>query len=225
MKNHVDHSSECAYIIEDIFTPPPDNKFEYIVQSRYFERLHWNLPDKSSFILDKYPDIDGASCCFVRVSPDQELSSCFILRGGHQLISCASGGWILKAIEATVPSYWIPQVPVLRTLDSFGRVLTEETAPITGFKNTPNQLEIEIKISANKQLDMALWRFQPSKFKILEDLEKPLVLENQSVFFWTSETVYQAPADLFLYLVHGYVYTNRFISPRKWKICSELDAY
>ena len=43
--------------------------------------------------------------------------------------------------------------------------------------------------------------------------------------FGTSETDYQAPADLFLYLVHGYVYTNRFIFPRKWKICSELDAY
>ena len=97
--------------------------------------------------------------------------------------------------------------------------------PIVGFKTSANELEIEIKVSANKHLDMAIWCFQPSKSHILKDLEKPLVLENQPVFFWTSETDYQAPADLFLYLVHGYVYTNRFIFPRKWKICSELDAY
>lgn len=225
MKKHVTHSSERTYTLQEIFTPPSNNEFQYIVQSRFFERIRWDLTDQSSFILDKYPDIDGASCCFVRLSPDQELSSRFIVHGGYQLLSCASGGWILKAIEATAPSYWIPQAPVLRTFDSFGRMLSEETVPIAGFKTSANELEIEIKISANKHLDMALWCFQPSKSNILEDLEKPLVLEKQSVFFWTSETIYQAPADLFLYLVHGYVYTNRFIFPRKWKICSELDAY
>lgn len=225
MNKHVADSSECAYTLQEIFTPPPNNEFQYSVQSRFFERIYWNLPDRSSFILDKYPDIEGVSCCFARLSPEQELSSRFIVNGSYQLLSCASGGWILKAIEATAPSYWIPQTPVVRTFDSFGRMLSQETAPIVGFKTSTNELEIEIKNSANKQLDLAIWRFQPDKSNILQDLEKPLVLENQSVFFWTSETIYQAPADLFLYLVHGYVYTNRFIFPRKWKICSELDAY
>ena len=113
----------------------------------------------------------------------------------------------------------------MRTLDSYERILSEESAPIVGFKASSDELVVEVKIPDNRHLDLAIWCFDTDHANILQELEQPIVLEKQSIFFWTSQTTYQTVADVYLYLVHGHVYTNRFIWPRKWKICSELDAY
>lgn len=225
MNTYGEHSSGGTYNLQQIFEPPSKGDFQHVLQSNHFERISWELFDQSTFILDKFSDIEGVSCCFVRLPSGQARTARFVVHGGYELLSCLSGGWLLKANEATLPSYWITQAPVLRTFDSFGRMLSEETASITGFKSSSKDLAVEIAISDDRHLDMSLWCFHHNNSNIIEELEQPLVLEKQSIFFWTSETTYQSPADLYLYLVHGQVYTNRFIWPRNWKICSELDAY
>ena len=50
-------------------------------------------------------------------------------------------------------------------------------------------------------------------------------LELQRWFLWGSHTAYARPADVFLHLIHGWVYENRFAWPHKRKVCSENDAH
>ena len=74
-------------------------------------------------------------------------------------------------------------------------------------------------------LDLTIWRFPAEQSGIAGELEQLLSLEKQPLALWNSQTPYRSLADLYLYLVHGHVYVNRFVWPRQWKICSELDAY
>ncbi len=225
MNKHDQLSLSRTYDLQQTFSPSPDTEFQHVLRSSNCERIQWKLPDQSSYILDKFPGTEGVSCGFIRLSPNQDLNARFVVHGGYQLVSCSSGGWILKAIDETTPSYWIPQAPVLRTLDSFDRILSEETASFTRFQTSSQTLEVELRIPGNTHLDIAVWCFHPNNSHILKELEQPLTLEKQPVFFWTSENTYQKPADFYLYLVYGLVYTNHFMWPHKFKICSELDAY
>lgn len=149
----------------------------------------------------------------------------FSVRGGYQLVTCTSGGWLAKPSAAALPSCWLPQAPVLRVLDAHGRILSEKSASIVALEATSSDLAIEIAASGSMELDLTVWFFPPADAEIPAQLERLLVLERQPVFLWTSQSVYRVPADVYLYLIHGHIYTNRFIWPRKWKICSELDAY
>jgi hypothetical protein len=149
----------------------------------------------------------------------------FITPGVNRIESCPSGGWVLKSAETTLPSYWIPQPPLARRLDSQQRILSEETASIASFSISSGELSIELEIPGDMYLDWTIWRFPAEGSGICNALDRLLVLEKQPLFLWTSQTRYQSPADVYLYLVHGHVYVDRFIWPRKWKICSELDAY
>jgi len=220
----MNRSKHSPYSLQQLFEPPAGVEFQQVLNSSHFERTQWDFFGRATLILDKFPDAEGASCCFVRLPIDEERVVRFVVQG-VQLESCSSGGWLLRPIEATVPSYWIPQPPVLRTFDPNGRILSEESASIVGIKASSKELTVEFKIPNNMHLDWTLWRFPPEASHIQAALDQPLVLEKQPIFFWTSQTIYQAPADLYLYLVHGHVYANRFIWPRNWKICSELDAY
>jgi len=214
-----------TYTFQQIFEPSVNTDFKQEVHSEYFERVSWNLLDKSTFILDKFSDIEGATCCFGRFLSGKAREVSLVVHGGHELLSCPSGGWILKASDASVHSYWIPQLPILRKVDSLGRILSEEEAPLVGFKTTASDFSVVISVPENVHLDITVWRFTSDNANILEELEHPLVLEKQPVYFWTSETGYQAPADLYLYLLHGQIYTNSYRWPQKWKMCSDLDAY
>jgi hypothetical protein len=214
-----------AYDLQQLFEPPAGTELQQVLESESFSRTRRDLADQATLVLDKFPDTKGASCCFLRLAESDALTVRFTAHGEYRLVSCPSGGWLVKPTETTLPSYWIPQAPLLRVLDSSGRILSEEPAAVVGFEATSSNLTVEITTSGNMQLDLTLWRFAPGEAGIMTELERPLVLEKQPVFFWTSQTIYQTPADVYLYLIHGHVYTNRFIWPRKWKICSELDAY
>jgi hypothetical protein len=226
MSNHkIDPSVHGTYELQQLLEPPADTEPEYAVNSACFERIQWDSFNKATLILDRFPDETGASCCFLRIPPGDEQMIRFIVKGGYQAVACLSGGWLLKPVEATLPSYWIPQAPVLRTFDSSDRILSETSVSLAGFMASSSELTVDIETPGNMHLDITVWRFLPEASYIQEALERPLVLETQSIYLWNSQTGYKALADVYLYLVHGHVYTNRFIWPHMWKICSELDAY
>jgi hypothetical protein len=208
-----------------MFEAPTSTESEQELQSSNFSRIHRELDDLATLILDRFPDTVGASCCFFRLEIIDALTVRFTVHGEYQLISCPSGGWLIKPADTSLSAYWIPQAPLSRVYDSSGRILSEESPIITGFETTSRVLSIEIKTADNMKLDLVLWRLPTGIGSITAELEQPYVLEKQPVFLWTSQTIYQAPSDIYLYLIHGHIYTNRFIWPRKWKICSELDAY
>ena len=206
MSNHkIYQSVHDIYELQQLFEPPADAELEHVVSSACFERTQWDSYNKATLILDKFPDETGASCCFLRIPPGDERISRFIAKGDYQVVSCLSGGWLLKPTEATLPSYWIPQAPVLRTFDSNSRILSEDSVSFAGFKASSSELSIDIQIPENMHLDVTLWRFLPEASHIQAALERPLILETQSIYLWNSQTGYQALADVYLYLVHGHV--------------------
>ncbi|BCG64110.1 MAG: hypothetical protein methR_P1876 [Methyloprofundus sp.] len=223
-KNDVQLLDE-TYNFQEMFAPVANIDLQQIVRSNHFERVSWNNSDKSTFLLDKFSDIAGAACCFGRFLAGDARKVRLVVQGGHELLSCPSGGWVLKANDASVSSYWIPQLPILRKDDSYGRILAEEKAAIVEFKTTANDFAVVINVPKGMLLDMVVWSFTADSSNIVEELANPLVLEKQPVYFWTSETGYQAPADLYLYLLHGHIYSNSYRWPQNWKMCSDLDAY
>ena len=149
----------------------------------------------------------------------------FVAQGVNRIESCRSGGWILRAADNGQPSYWIPQPPVARSLDAQQRILSEKKVPIADFSSSLNELSVEFILPENMNLDWTIWCFPAAESGIQTALDQPLILERQPISLWNSQTRYQLPADVYLYLVHGHIYVDRFIWPRMWKICSELDAY
>jgi hypothetical protein len=225
MKGHDAGRADRTYDLQQVFELPVGASSRQVLQSGNFSRTGWDLDELASLLLDRFPDAEGASCCFFSLAEGDAQTVRLTVQGEYQLNSCPAGGWLIKTDETALPSYWIPQAPQLRVYDVTGRILSEESSTVVGFKATSSNLAIEIKTSVNMQLDLVLWRFTAELIGIVTELEQPLVLEKQPIYLWTSQTIYQSPADLYLYLIHGFVYTNRFIWPRKWKICSELDAY
>jgi len=222
-------ASDILLSLQGLFDPPVDTTTQEVLKSGQFERTHCNLTGdlsgNATLLLDSFPDTDGASCCFLRIPSGEARSVRCTVQGVSQIESCQSGGWLLKPAAHNLPSYWIPQLPQARKLDSQQRILSEQSVAITGFNVTSDELSIEMEIPGDMSLDWAIWRFPATDSAISASLERPLVLETQPIFLWTSQTCFQSPADVYLYLVHGHVYVDRFIWPRMWKICSELDAY
>ena len=211
--------------LQNLFEPPGDAIKRPALESGQFVRTHCDLQGTAALILDSFPDTSRTSCCFIRTSLGTTRSVRFVAQGANQIESCASGGWVIRSTEATSASYWIPQPPLARTLDTEQRILSEQKVLIAGFSASSEGLSVEIEIPRNTNLDWTIWRFPADESAILSTLNSPLVVETQPLSLWNSQTRYQSPADLYLYLVHGHVYVDRFIWPRKWKICSELDAY
>jgi hypothetical protein len=132
---------------------------------------------------------------------------------------------LLRPVDPDLATYWIPRAPVLRTRDSHGRILSEEHALLTAFGPTAAATTIEITTRSGFDLDCAIWRLPPEAAELVEDLVRTLVLEQQPVFMLSSHTSFCGPSDVYVALIHGHVYENRFDWLRKRKICSELEAY
>ena len=215
--------------LQYLFEPPVGAATQEVLKSSQFERTHCHLSGdlsgNATLLLDSFPDTGGASCCFLRIPSGKADSVRCTVKGVSQIESCQSGGWLIKPAEPDLPAYWIPQLPLARKLDAQQRILSEKPVAITGFNISSDELSIEMEIPGDMNLDWTIWRFPAKDSGICASLDRPLVLETQPIFLWTSQTCFQSPADLYLYLVHGHVYVNRFIWPRMWKICSELDAY
>ena len=219
------HQGSTLFSVESLFAQSGETETQRSLESSQFRRTEYELPGKATLILDKFPDTEGTSCCFVRIPAGNSRPVRFVAQGVNRIESCLSGGWILKAADTSLPSYWIPQPPVARRLDTQQRILSEVKVHIADFSGSLNELSVEFIVPENMNLDWTIWCFPAEESATQTALDQPRVLERQALSLWNSQTRYQSPADVYLYLVHGHVYVDRFIWPRMWKICSELDAY
>ncbi len=211
--------------LRSIFEPQPDSRIDSIVKSAKFERVHCKAFADAEILLDSYPGEPGASCCFIRIPEGSYTSVRIIIEGVYSITSCNAGGWILEPTDNSDPSYWIPQPAIARKLDTNHRILSENAALISNFSLSDDILSLVLAAPGNFSLDLVVWRFASGPSDIPAELGKLLALETQPYYLWTSQTEYTTPADFYRYMVHGHVYVDRFIWPRKWKIPSELDAY
>jgi hypothetical protein len=195
------------------------------MQAGQFARKQWDLSHHATLIRDEFPDVLGASCVFIRLPCGPARIARFVLGGTHALESCSSGGWLLRSMDEASSSYWLPQRPVLRTVDSHGRILSEQPASLVGLGASSAGVTLDVEVADDSHLDCALWRLPPDAGGFLDALQRPLVLEMQPVFMWGSHTAFRGPADVYRYLVNGLVYENRFEWRYKWKICAENEAY
>ena len=219
-----------AHVLDEAFAVPETAARHEVVTTTRFRRQRLTLFDGGEVLLDTFPDVVGVSCCFVRLARGRERNVRLVVRGVNQVEFCTSGGWLLKHSESTALSYWLPQPPALRTLDSNGRILSQRAASLVGFKGSANQLSVDVCVPGDVHLDLALWRLPADASGIREALERPMVIERQPVFMRSSHSTYHGPADLYLCLVHGQIYDNRFVWRRvwggfRWRICSENEAY
>jgi hypothetical protein len=86
-------------------------------------------------------------------------------------------------------------------------------------------LSTSITILAGQVLDLTVWRFNRDTVSWASELVELLPIETQSYFTYISHTPYRRPADLYLHLIHGFVYESIWAWPKHKKICDELDAY
>lgn len=189
-----------------------------------FCRQNSGPDDQISWVRDGYPEF-AADCVFVRIASDGSLSCRFELGGGYRIESCTAGGWLLRTDNSGLPLYWVPQIPVLRTLDAQQRILTEQDAQLLAISADSNMLSTRIDIVAGQVLDLTLWRFNSEVETWVRELDELLPLETQSYFTYASHTSYSRPADLYRHLIHGFVYEAVWAWPKCKKICDELDAY
>lgn len=218
------HQEYDAYSLHQLFEPIDGNTQE-IVSAGRFMRTQRDEAGEISVLLDRFPGTEDASCCFVRLRREETRTISFIAQGAYLLEASWSGGWLLKAVDAGSPSYWIPQAPILRTLDDHGHITAERSASVVGLRASTTEMVIELQLPANWCLDWACWRFEPNESGFLDALQRPISLEKGHYFLWGSKVNFQLPADVYRYLLHGHIYTNDFIWPRKWKFCSEIDAH
>lgn len=211
--------------LQNLFELPGDAETQQVVESSQFRRIHCDLFGTAALVLDSFPDAGDASCCFIRMPTGKARSVRFVARGVNRIESCLSGGWVLKSAETGLPCYWIPQPPLARKLDSQQRILSEQAVSIAAFSASSDELSFGVRIPGDMNLDLTIWRFPTGDSGIYDALDQHLSLEIQQLSLWNSQTRYLSAADVYLYLVHGHVYVDRFIWPRMWKICSELDAY
>jgi hypothetical protein len=214
-----------AFVLQEFFQPPDGTAARKVVHSNVFTRTKWEVSGRAAFIRDQFSDAPGASCCFVRLQRGPARIVRFVVDGAHTLASCPSGGWLVESTGDASFSYWVPQFPVLRTIDSRERILSERAAGVVGVRASSADATIEIEVPNDSHLDCVFWRLPPDAADLVAALERPLVLEMQPVFMWGSHTAFRGPADVYRYLIHGHVYENRFEWRRKWKTCAENEAY
>jgi hypothetical protein len=148
-----------------------------------------------------------------------------VVTGGYRVETPAAGGWLLSPVQSEGDRYWIPQPPRLRRYDRDGHILTHERAEIAGMDVSASALGVTLDIPAGQALDLVVWRFSDGQADLCGALHALSNLERQAYFLWSSHTVYERPADLYLHLVRGHVYENHEVWPKYWRVCSELDAY
>ncbi|WP_404355960.1 hypothetical protein [Methylotuvimicrobium sp. KM1] len=216
---------DLTFSVEQITKPVNFKDVRQITAADAFERSSIELNDFAHMIVDNFDKTDSVSCCFIRLSSDGNKTVRFSFNGSYQLETCAGGGWLFKPTEAGAEAYWIPLLPMVRSFDPQGRILSEKPANLLGFDASLQTLSIDIAIPENLHLDCTIWRFSGEESKLLGELENLYVLEKQPVFLFSSHSKYQQPADLYKHLIHGHVYENQFNWSHKRKICSELDAY
>lgn len=189
-----------------------------------FNRHNLWLDENTSLVRDGYPEF-GVDCVFIRVASEKNLTCRLELTGGYRIACCAAGGWFLRTDDSDLPLYWIPQTPVLRTLDTHLRILAEQDAQLNAISADSNLLSTSISLLAGQVLDLTLWRFKSDPETWASELDDLFPIETQSHFTYASHSAYTKPADIYRHLIHGLVYETAWAWPKRKKICDELDAY
>jgi hypothetical protein len=209
--------------LREVFDIRDDAGWRPEVQSNLFARSRWDVAGRGSFILDRFADL--ASCAFLRIAPTATGIVRFALDGAYGMESCPCGGWLLIPRDADLATYWIPRSPALRSRDSHERILSEAPASLVAFAPNSGETTIDVATRSGLDLECVVWRLPPEASELVENLASASVLERQPVFMLSSHTSFRDPSDLYVYLIHGQVYEDRFDALRKRKICSELEAY
>jgi hypothetical protein len=177
-----------------------------------------------SLLVDRFEDF-AARCLFLRSAPGDGCPLRLSLGGEHEMRACQSGGWLLLPADEERPAYWIPRLPTARRLDGQGRILAESPVSLSEFSASRGGVTAVLPVPHGTQVDITAWQFDPRGRAIVESLMTPSTLETQAYFLWGSHTTYARPADLYVHLLHGHLYENRFAWPHRRKICSENDAH
>ena len=173
-------------------------------------------------ILDSFgPEAD---CLFARIVSGPTPRS-LSLRNDYTVSRCAAGGWLLAPEAGDRPLYWIPQAPVLRTLDSQARILSEKPADLSQFVAGASGIAVSLDPIAGACVDLVIWRFAKHSPAFAAELDRLLPIESQGVFLWGSHARLDRAGDLYRHLVHGAIYDARFAWPFKRKCCSENEAH
>ncbi len=211
--------------LRDIFERRADDEVQPMVRSDLFTRGVRSLAGRASLVFDGFTEGDGASCCFLRIAPAPSGVVQIALEGVYGTEACPSGGWLLRPTRPDLVTYWIPRPPIFRARDSQGRILSEEVASLTSFVPTAAGTTLGIASRGGFDLDCVIWCLPPEASELVDNLLRPVVLEQQPIFMLSSHTSFRGPADLYAVLIHGQAYENRFDFVRKRKVWSELEAY
>jgi hypothetical protein len=209
----------------ELATPPRSTGFRRLIDSMEFVRHESPLPGGGVALVDRFPRIPGVRCTFARYPAAAEREVVLRVDGRLRLQACAHGGWLLHPRDDSSPAYWIPTLPVLRKHDSQGHVLAERPAPLDGMREEEGHWEFRTQVPQGWCLDAVGWRFEQVALSMVHGLAKPSTLERQPIFLWGSKVNCHLPAGLYRYLLHGELYTDDFVWPRKWKFPSEIDAH
>ena len=139
-------SGDTLFTLHELFEPPVVTETEHVVESSQFKRAYFDLSGNATLVLDNFPDIEGVSCCFVRIPSGQAQSVQFVVQGTYRIESSPSGGWMLEPDKATLPCYWLPQPPLARKIDSQRRILSEQKVSIAGFNISSEELSVKIEV-------------------------------------------------------------------------------
>ncbi len=226
MKKERGITQNILYNLAHLLEPPEEAQSLEVLHSAHFIRTKFELSDGITTIVDKFPSHGTYSfCCFTRLPIGQTRIVRFLLEGSYTLLTCLSGGWLLNPSDPANHSFWIPQLPTVRTLDTHERIMIDQPAVIMELNAHPEKMIAAVKVPEGRHLDLVFWKIPGKLNSIINELTNVHVQENKPTFLWSSKTVCSSPADIYLYLIHGFVYQNARAFPRKWKFCCELDAY
>jgi hypothetical protein len=215
---------EAVYGLGKLFEPSESGSTG-ILASPYFSRRRLETVGRDEFLLDEFPDMPGADSCFARLLPAEARNVRFVVHGSYGIDACPAGGWLLKPATDNAATYWIPRSPVLRKLDPQGHITAEQSVDLAAMAASPAELSVSLQVPADWHLDWVFWRFTPTRAAMAAELGHRVNLERQHFYLWGSKAKVELPAGAYLYLLHGQVYTDAFVWPRKWKFHSELDAH
>ena len=170
-----------------------------VVAGENFQRHEWESAEAFCVTRDTFANT-GVSCAFVRFYSSEARTIDFRAQAGYQVASCPAGGWILKPTSGNQEVYWISQPPKYRLLDKGGHIISEKPASISGHKVTAADLSLQVAAHGAQYLDCVIWQLPAGEPDIVSDLEQLAGLEVQPIFTWSSHTVYQRPADVYLHL-------------------------
>ena len=176
----------------------------------------------TTWIVDSTFASQGAQACFMRTELAQGGEVIVACPGSYRLEGSAAGGWLLLPDQPDAACFWIPVLPMLRTVDSDGHVLTEKAVELKSFAISEGGVIATLKVDGEGLLDATILEI-PSRF--VEELNALGSLELQPYFLYASHGTYGKPAHLFNHLVFGHLYNGEFAWPTRWRIPDELEAY